>query len=119
MWLDIGYLSQAASRRAGSVRQKGYIQILFRFDIEKYVPLDDYTYAMKTKLTVTLDEELIPKAKRYAKQHNRSLSSLIEESLQSLTKEPEQSFSKQWGGKLKVHPKDDARFQQLAKKYKL
>ena len=74
---------------------------------------------MKTKLTVTVDEELIPKVKRYAKEHHRSLSSLIEESLQNLTKKPETSFSEQWGGKLKVHPKDEVRFQQLAKKYNL
>ncbi|MEN8254864.1 MAG: DUF6364 family protein [Verrucomicrobiota bacterium] len=72
---------------------------------------------MKTKLTVTVDEGLVPKAKRYARERNRSLSSVIEESLRSITQKTEPTFSEQWGGKLTVHPKDDERFRQLAKKY--
>ncbi|VGO22976.1 DUF6364 family protein [Pontiella sulfatireligans] len=72
---------------------------------------------MKTKLTVTMDDALIPKAKRYAQQHDRSLSSLIEESLRKLTSGQPESFSSQWKGKIEVAEKKDARFQQLAKKY--
>ncbi len=60
---------------------------------------------MKTKLTVTMDETLIPQAKRYARQHNRSPSSLIEKSLRNLTSESSQSFSQQWLGKLSVSKK--------------
>ena len=33
---------------------------------------------MKKKLTITIDSELIPVAKRYARQHGISLSALIE-----------------------------------------
>jgi hypothetical protein len=74
---------------------------------------------MKTKLTVTMDEELIPRAKRYAKEHNRSLSNLIEDSLRVLTQKPEQTFSEQWKGKFTVQRKDTERFKYLAKKYDL
>ena len=35
----------------------------------------------KTKLTVTIDSEVLPRAKEYARQHGVSLSSLIEQSL--------------------------------------
>ncbi len=36
---------------------------------------------MKKKLTITVDAELLPRAKRYARSQGVSLSSLIEESL--------------------------------------
>ncbi len=36
-----------------------------------------------------MDEELIPTAKSYAKEHNRSLSGLSEEALRQLTQKPE------------------------------
>ena len=35
----------------------------------------------KTKLTVTIDSEVLPRAKEYARQHGVSLSTLIEQSL--------------------------------------
>lgn len=42
---------------------------------------------MNTKLTLTIDQSVIEKAKRYAKDKERSLSSLIENYLKALTKE--------------------------------
>lgn len=42
---------------------------------------------MNTKLTIVLEQEIIQKAKDYAKQKNRSLSNIIENYLKSLTKE--------------------------------
>jgi len=42
---------------------------------------------MNTKLTLTLDETVIQKAKAYAKANNRSLSNLIESYLKALTQE--------------------------------
>lgn len=42
---------------------------------------------MNTKLTLVLEQEIIQKAKDYAKEKNRSLSSIIENYLKSLTKE--------------------------------
>ena len=42
---------------------------------------------MNTKLTLTIEREVIESAKRYAKDKNRSLSDLIENYLKMLTKE--------------------------------
>ena len=42
---------------------------------------------MKAKLTVTIDEELIPKAKEQARSQGLSLSDLIERALRGLTLE--------------------------------
>ncbi len=39
---------------------------------------------MQSKLTLTVDSEIIDSAKTYAKENNRSLSSIIEEYLKSL-----------------------------------
>ncbi len=44
---------------------------------------------MNTKLTLTIEHEVIERAKNYAKEKNRSLSDLIENYLKMLTK-PEQ-----------------------------
>lgn len=42
---------------------------------------------MNTKLTLTIEQEIIQKAKEYAKNKNRSLSDIIENYLKILTKE--------------------------------
>lgn len=42
---------------------------------------------MNTKLTLTIEREIIERAKKYAKEKNRSLSDLIENYLKILTKE--------------------------------
>jgi len=42
---------------------------------------------MTTKLTLTVEKEVIEKAKSYAKQTGRSLSDIIEKYLESITKE--------------------------------
>lgn len=49
---------------------------------------------MNTKLTLTIEQELIKKAKDYAKQKNRSLSDIIENYLKILTKEEKKESSK-------------------------
>ena len=41
---------------------------------------------MNTKLTLTIEEEVIKRAKDFAKQQNRSLSDIIENYLKSITK---------------------------------
>lgn len=46
---------------------------------------------MDTKLTLRLDEEVIAKAKEYAKEKKTSLSDLIENYLQKLTHEAKRS----------------------------
>lgn len=42
---------------------------------------------MNTKLTLTIEQTVIEKAKKYAKDNERSLSDLIENYLKALTKE--------------------------------
>ncbi|MGO3182586.1 MAG: DUF6364 family protein [Aequorivita sp.] len=42
---------------------------------------------MNTKLTLTIEREIIERAKVYAKEKNRSLSDIIENYLKTLTKE--------------------------------
>ncbi|HEV7332039.1 MAG TPA: DUF6364 family protein [Flavisolibacter sp.] len=43
---------------------------------------------MKNRLNITIEENLLNKAKRYAEQHQTSLSQLIESYLKTLTKKP-------------------------------
>jgi hypothetical protein len=71
---------------------------------------------MKTKLTVTIDEELIPRAKRYARGKGMSLSSLIERDLMR-DLASESPFSQRWRGKLTPADKDEARYRRLIKKH--
>lgn len=100
---------------------------------------------MKTKLTVTIDSELVPLAKKYANSQGVSLSSLIEQALRDMTKgqeleqqpsspveqdlsdltkeqEPELSFVEKWRGKfgpMTDEEIDAARYEYLAQKYNL
>jgi Family of unknown function (DUF6364) len=71
---------------------------------------------MKTKLTVTIDEDLIPRAKRHAKAQGTSLSSLIEDALRSATKD-EEDFVKKWRGRFGAGDLDEPRFRHLKEKY--
>jgi predicted transcriptional regulator len=72
---------------------------------------------MKTKLTITVDRELLPKAKRYARAQGRSLSSLIEDALRDIAEEKEMSFVDRWLGQFVLAEKDDDRYRALVKKY--
>ena len=73
---------------------------------------------MKKKLTITIDSELIPVAKRYARQHGISLSALIERYLAQMTHEESQSFATRWRGKFRPTEKQgDPRYEYLKKKY--
>ncbi|WP_416441772.1 DUF6364 family protein [Leeuwenhoekiella sp. A16] len=49
---------------------------------------------MNTKLTLTIEQEIIKRAKDYAKEKNRSLSDIIENYLKVLTKEEKQQKDK-------------------------
>jgi len=72
---------------------------------------------MKAKLTVTIDEELIPKAKEQARAQGVSLSDLIERALRVLTLEKRRSFSARWRGRFKDARRKDDRYKALAEKY--
>ena len=73
---------------------------------------------MKQKLTITVDAELLPAAKRYARSRGVSLSSLIEQSLRGVAGDHTPSFASRWRGKFRAaERKDDPRYDALAKKY--
>lgn len=63
---------------------------------------------MKTKVTLTIDKELLPQAKRYARSHGRSLSQLIENSLREIGYAEELPFSKRWRGRFEKSHKDSS-----------
>ncbi len=52
---------------------------------------------MNTKLTLTIEQEIIERAKNYAKEKNRSLSDIIENYLKILTKEERKQKSNKLG----------------------
>ena len=72
---------------------------------------------MKKKLTITVDAEVLPAAKRYARSRSVSLSSLIEQSLRELTGGNMRSFASRWRGQLQAADRKDARYDALARKY--
>lgn len=72
---------------------------------------------MKTKLTLTVEKDLIPKAKRYAQARGGSLSGLVEKALQDITQTDETSFSKQWRGKFKASRRRSPRYKVLSRRY--
>jgi hypothetical protein len=73
---------------------------------------------MKQKLTITVDADLLPIAKRYARSQGVSLSSLIEQSLREVAGEHAPSFSSRWRGKFRAAGReDDPRYDALARKY--
>ena len=97
---------------------------------------------MKAKLTITIDPEILPLAKRYAKSKGVSLSSLVEQALRDMTTEQEQeqepsslaeqplkdmtkeqkpeqelSFVEKWRGKFKLAERGTPRYEALVRKY--
>ncbi len=73
---------------------------------------------MKRKLTITVDAELLPIAKRYARSRGVSLSSLIEQSLREVAGDHAPSFASRWLGKFRAAGRDDdPRYDALTKKY--
>ncbi len=73
---------------------------------------------MKTKLTVTIDRDLVPIAKRFARARGVSLSELIEANLRRISSASHtSSFSERWRGKFVESGNEDERYRALAKKY--
>jgi Family of unknown function (DUF6364) len=72
---------------------------------------------MKTQVTLILDDELVPKAERYASDRGLSLSELVESSLRLVTEKPDQPFSLRWRGHFRPAERDDERYRSLAKRY--
>ena len=72
---------------------------------------------VKTKLTVTIDEELVPKAKDYARSRGVSLSQLIERALREMSQSARLSFSERWRRRLRASKRRGERYRHLAEKY--
>ena len=73
---------------------------------------------MKTKLTITIDRDVLPRARRYARAQGVSLSSLIESALREMASGEESgSFASRWKGTFEPATKDDPRYRALAEKY--
>jgi post-segregation antitoxin (ccd killing protein) len=72
---------------------------------------------VKTKLTITIDEQLLPRAKQYARSRGLSLSRLIENALREMGADEAGSFSRRWRGKFSLVGRDDERSRALTKKY--
>ncbi|WP_423928852.1 DUF6364 family protein [Candidatus Palauibacter sp.] len=72
---------------------------------------------MKTKLTITVNSEVVPAAKRYARVRGVSLSSLIEGSLKEMVQDEGPSFTERWRGQFRAARRDDPRYEALARKY--
>ena len=72
---------------------------------------------MKSKLTITVDSELLPRAKHYARSRGVSLSSLIEASLREIAVDDTPSFASRWRGRFEAAPRDDSRYEALSRKY--
>ena len=73
--------------------------------------------AMKQKLTVTVDPEVVVAAKRYARSRGVSLSALIERALRDEAAIGEPSFASRWRGRFQAANRDDPRYDALARKY--
>ena len=73
---------------------------------------------MKKKLTLTIDEDVIPRAKQLARSKDLSLSQLVEDLLKSTDTGPVETFSERWAGKFQLADVvGDDRFDYLASKY--
>ena len=75
---------------------------------------------MKTKLTLTVDDDIVRLGKEHAGRNSTSLSQLVEDLLRKEVATEEPDFVETWGGKfvLREHP-GDPRFERLKRKYGL
>jgi hypothetical protein len=73
---------------------------------------------VKTKLTLTIDAALLPKAKRFARKRGVSLSALVESALRNLADGPAgESFVERWRGTMVLADRNDDRYRALKRRY--
>jgi len=73
---------------------------------------------MKTRLTVTVDRDILLRAKQYARARGVSLSSLIEAALRDMAAAPGPTFVERWRGALELTERDDPRYRALVENYR-
>lgn len=74
---------------------------------------------MKTKLTITVDRDLLPRAKRAARARGVSLSHLVETALREASDQGRPAFSERWRGALRPAERAEERYRELARKHRL
>ena len=73
---------------------------------------------MKTKLTLSVDKELVEFGKAYAKRRGLSLSKFLENALEEVRARDGQTFSEKWGGTMVLRSDaDDPKLEYLLRKY--
>ncbi|HEY4658847.1 MAG TPA: DUF6364 family protein [Gemmatimonadaceae bacterium] len=74
---------------------------------------------MKTKLTITVDRDLLPRAKRAARARGVSLSHLVESALREVSEDGRPGFAARWRGTFQPARRSDERYRALARKHRL
>ncbi len=105
--LQAGWAAATRGRLALEPATHVYLRILYVYGGPR----------LKTKLTVTIDEDLVPRAKRHARSRGLSLSQLIENALREMSAGETASFSHRWRGKFRPAARADERYRALTKKY--
>ena len=74
---------------------------------------------MKTRLNLTIDEELVPPSKELARNRGQSLSELVESLLRELILTEQPSFSEKWRGRFMTVQDESNRYQYLKRRFNL
>lgn len=74
---------------------------------------------MKSKLNLTIDEELIPLSKAYARKKGKSVSQLVESLLLEEIRRETPSFAEKWRGRFQSVEKEEPRYKVLRDRYEL
>ena len=98
--------------------------VLVRGDDRTYIPAILYVHArgtepMRAKLTLTVDEELVPKGRAYARSRGASLSRLVEDLLRQNVTRQSGTFTSRWRGRLKSAERQGPRYQELRERFLL
>lgn len=72
---------------------------------------------MKTKFTITIDEELLQRTKAYARARGTSLSAVIEAALRKHSSVTQNDFASRWRGAFELSGGSDERRCRLLRKY--
>ena len=72
---------------------------------------------MKSKLTLTINREIIGKAKIFVRRRGTSISALVEKILAKTIDEKKDPFVARWTGKFELAEKDEKRYQKLKQRY--
>jgi len=73
---------------------------------------------MKTKLNLTIESDLVPRSKIFAKRRGKSVSELVEELLKKVISDENKSFTSKWIGRLTISQNEDVRTKYLKDRYK-